>query len=59
MKVSTYDLTDAGNLGLEDSDGVTDGWLLVSAGGGSERSSRGVHHEWELLLGNSCQHFYV
>ena len=49
MKRSTYDLADAGNLGLEDSDGVTDGWLLVSDGGGSEGHGRGVHHAWELL----------
>ena len=34
----TYHLVDAGHLGLEDGDGVTNGWLLGGNSGGSESS---------------------
>ena len=40
---STYDLVDAGHLGLEDGYGVTNGWLLVDDGGCSESSLGHVH----------------
>ena len=40
--VITYNLVDAGHLGLEDGDGVTDGGLLAGSNGGSERSVRHV-----------------
>ena len=57
----TYNLVDAGHLGLEDGDGVTDGWLLVGNGGGSETSVSHVHQG--LLVGVSRdelrQHFRI
>ena len=44
----TYNLVDARDLGLEDGDSVTNGWLLVGNGSGSE-SSVG-HVDQSLLL---------
>lgn len=35
---NTYNLVDAGDLGLENSDGITNGWLLVDNWRGSEGS---------------------
>ena len=49
MVCSTYDLVDGGNLGLEDGDGISDGWLLVGHSGGSETSSHGVHDKLGLV----------
>ena len=55
------DLVDVGHLGLEDGDGVSNGWLLVSDGGGSESSHghlvKGVHLS-ESLDGLG-QHFCI
>ena len=47
LECITYHLVDAGDLGLEDGDGVTNGWLLVGNGSGSESS---VGHVDQSLL---------
>ena len=47
LKQLTYDLVNTGNLGLEDGDGISNRWLLVEDGSGSETSSS---HIDELLV---------
>lgn len=49
----TYDLADAGDLGLEDGDCVSDGGLLVDLGSGSEGSGGNLSHV--LSLAQSCE----
>ena len=48
-RVSTYDLVDGGNLGLKDGDGISDRWLLVGNGGGSEGTGSEVQKVLVLI----------
>jgi hypothetical protein len=49
---STYNLVNGADLGLEDGNSVSNRWLFVGHGGGSEGSSGKVEHV--LVLRHAC-----
>ena len=54
---STYDLVDAGDLGLENSDGISDRRLLVGVGNGRSAESASLQGGELLILAHSRDNF--
>ena len=54
---STYDLVDAGDLGLENSDGISDRRLLVGVGNGRGAESASLQGGELLILAHSRDNF--
>jgi len=53
----TYDLVDSGDLGLEDSDGISDGRLRGSVGNGGGAESARLQSSELLILAHSRDNF--